>query len=490
MGALARRWAATWTAPSVSDDGHWTTAGAGTAYASASGNIVTAESAMRLSAVWACVKILSESVAQLPCILYDRLSGGARERSTDPLAWTLANAPNDEQTPIEFFEQMMGWALFRRFAFAEIVWRGHLVEQVIPRHPDRIRRSKVSNAVRRYEYLEDDGLTWRPLDDSAVLRMPGTPVLDHARDSFGMAQALERYAARSFKQGVRPSGFIAQDPGTSYSEEARAQLKARITEEHGGSDQAGGVLWLPEGLKWNQIGMTNQQAEFIATKAFTVADVSRWFTVPPYRLSLLESGTVSYASVKTQDVDFVVYTLMPWLVRIEQTISRDLITDKRRRFAEFLTAGMMRGTTQERYAVYAIALAWGIMSVNEVRRLENLNPRAGGDAYLTPLNMTSARAAEAGSPADRLLTALTSDAAGRIVNRETRALPKLLERGDEKALDDFYAEHAAYVSEALHVPLDQAQSYAARQRKAAVDVNGWDSTALVADLCAMTLPEK
>ena len=178
MGALARRWAATWTAPSVSDDGHWTTAGAGTAYASASGNIVTAESAMRLSAVWACVKILSESVAQLPCILYDRLPGGARERSTDPLAWTLANAPNDEQTPIEFFEQMMGWALFRRFAFAEIVWRGHLVDQVIPRHPDRIRRSKVTNAVRRYEYLEDDGVTWRPLDDSAVMRMPGTPVLD------------------------------------------------------------------------------------------------------------------------------------------------------------------------------------------------------------------------------------------------------------------------------------------------------------------------
>ena len=476
MGFLADTLAA-WSAPSIEDEGHWRTIGDGIAYSSYAGVNVTEESAKRLSAVYACYKINTESVAQTPCLLYDRTGKDTRERSTSPLAYTLSTQPNDEQTPFEFFEQMQGWAVFRPFAYAEIEWQGATVRQVIPRHPDRMRRQRRADGTRRYEHLEDDGVTWRPLDDDAVMRVPGTPVLDYARDSFGMAQALERYASKSFAKGVRIAGFIAQDPGTSYTDIQRKLIKDRIEEEHGGTGKAGGVLWLPEGLKWNQIGMTNQQAEFISTKAFTVTDVARWFRIPPYMLGLLESGTVSYASVSTQGVEFVVYHLMPWLTRWEQAIGRDLIVDKRSQFAEFLTANLLRGTTKERYEVYAIALAWGVMNVNEVRRLENLNPRPGGEDFALPPNTAgpAARHIEAGSPADRLLQSLTADTAERTARRETAALAKLAERaGDdgkawESGVRDLYADHAGYVARALHLPDAEARAYADRRRSAVLD---------------------
>lgn len=422
---------------------------------------------MRLSAVWACYKVITEAVAQLPLILYDRISEDERRRASNPLASLLSTQWNDDQTQFEFVEQQQGVALFRKQAIAQVDWRGKWVEAVTPLHPDRVRRVPTQ-AGRRWEKLEDDGLTWSPLNDQDVFRVPGTPVLDYARDSFGMAQALELYAARSFAKGVRPAGFIAQDPGTKFSDDAKKKIKERIQENHGGSENAGGVLWLPEGLKWNQIGMTNQQAEFVATKSFTVADVSRWFRVPPYMLSLLESGTVSYASVSQQGVDFVVYTLMPWLTRWEQAIGRDLIVDDSL-FAEFLTAEMLRGTAEERYGVYALALQWGIMSPNEVRRLENLNPREGGDIYYPPPN-TAGATPEDGSPSAKLLQSLARDAADRVANRERKALG----RGDESIFDD----HAAFVSKALHIPLPDAEAYVDERRRSA-DAEP-DANALVA----------
>lgn len=482
MGVLAETWAS-WSPPSLDEEGHWRTVGDGPVYISASGQVVTEDSALRLSAVWACQKIITEALSQTPCILYDRVSEDSREKSTDALAYVLTTQPNDEQTPFEFFEMLGQHALFRRFAFAEIEWRGPTPAQVIPRHPDRIRRQKRPNGTKRYEYLEDDLQTWRALDDDAVMRIPGTPVLDHARDSFGMAQALQRYAASSFQKGIRPAGFIAQDPGTKFSDEAKLKIKARIQENHGGSEHAGGVLWLPEGLKWNQIGMTNDQAEFVAFSSFSVADVTRWFSVPPYRLGLLEPGTTSYASTKTFDVDFVVYTMMPWYVRFEQAISRDLIVDKRRRFVEFLTANLMRGTTAERYAVYAIALQWGILNVNEVRRLENKNPRSGGEVYYLPPNTAGPGGPaaisgtvghiEAGSPADQLLQALVSGNAEREARRETATLAKLASRaGDDGKVFEagvrlyYQDEVASDLAEHLHISEDEARAYASRRADA------------------------
>jgi len=466
---------AAWSAPSVSDDGHWTTqGGGGGAYSGAYGGIVTEEVALSNPVVFDCVHILMDAVGQSPAILYDRTGakGDQRERATSSLAYRLAEQPNDEQSAIEFAREMQQAASFYPFAFAEVEWRGTEPANIRPRHPLRVRTERTA-AGKRYGYLEDDGHTWRPILPADMLRVPGRPVLKYAGETLGHAIALERYSRNLFGRGIRPSVAIEAEKGVTYDDKQKSEIKRTLTTNHSGAN-SGGAMWVPEGLHINPFGMTNQEAEYTAVRNALIGDITRYWRIPAYMVGLLESGTVSYASVNTQGIDFVVYCLMPWLIGWEQAMQRDLIVDKRGQFVEFLTASLLRGTTKERYEVYAVAIDKGIMSVNEVRRLENLNPRAGGDVWLQPLNMTPAQArhVEAGSPADRLLQALTSDAAANVLRRETGALAKVAEKAgpDAKAWEagvrEFYDGHAAYVSEKLKLPLPAAVAYAASQQYA------------------------
>lgn len=461
---------ASWSAPAVSDDGHWTTTGGPGVWANSSGVVVNEDAALRIPTVFGCVKILKESVAQIPFLLYDRLPDGGRERATTALAYRLNEQPNDDLTAYEFRTRMQQAACFYEYAYAEIEWRG--TEPVVtPRHPTRITREKTPSGM-RYGYLEDDGLTRRPILPANMLRIPGQPTLRYAGETLGQAQALERYATRLFGYSPRPQLAIQAEKGVVYDDPAKARIKEALLANRGeGGD---GITWIPEGLQIAPWGMTAEQAQYMALRSGVIAEVTRWWRIPPYMVGLLESGTVSYASVNTQSIDFVVYTLMPWLVGWEQAVGRDLIIDQRGQFAEFVTSALLRGTTKERYDVYRLALQFGIMNVNEVRRLENMNPRAGGDVYeksiLYQAEAAMARHVEAGSPADRLLQALTRDAAGNVLRRETGALAKVAERsGDdaaawERGVHDFYETHPAYVMDKLKVPLRAALAYSEAQR--------------------------
>lgn len=472
MGAISRIMAG-WSAPSVSDDGHWTTVPSLAAYASSSGVVVSEELALRNPVVNDCVNILMDAVGQTPTIVYDRTGakGEERERSVSRLAYRLREQPNDDQTAIEFKREMQQSAAFYRFAFAEIEWRGAEPVNVTPRHPMRIRTAQTA-VGKRYEYLEDDHTTWRPIPPANMLRIPGRPVLRYAGETLGQAIALERYSSRLFGRGLKPSLLLSTDPSSIWTKPAKDKLKDEIQSEHGGPDRAGGVMILPEGLKPHQLAMTNEQAQYDLIRQALIGDITRFWRIPPYMVGLLMSGTVSYASVDTQGVDFVVYCLMPWLIGWEQAMQRDLLVDKRGQFVEFLTAQLLRGTTKERYDVYAIAIERGIMSVNEVRRLENLNPRAGGDTFLVPMNKAPAgpQQLDAGSPAHRLLETLITDAAGNVLRRETSALARVSEKAGpdahawESGVRDFYDGHAGYVAEKLKVPMTVAVAWAAQQQ--------------------------
>lgn len=465
--ALLNRLKASWSAPSVSDDGHWTTLGGHGVRANSAGMVITEDQALSIPTVFGCVKILKESVGQIPFLLYDRIGDDGRERATGALAYRLNEQPNDDQTAFEFRREMQQAACFYEYAYAEVEWRG--TEPIAtPRHPSRISRERTAAGL-RYSYLEDDGVTRRPILATNMLRVPGQPTLRYAGETLGQAMALERYATRLFGYSPRPTLAIQAEKGVVYDDPAKKRIKEALIANRG--EYGDGITWIPEGLQIAPWGMTAEQAQYMALRSGIVAEVTRWWRIPPYMVGLLESGTVSYASVSTQGVDFVVYCLMPWLVGWEQAVGRDLIIDKRGQFAEFLASALLRGTTKERYEVYKVAIENGIMSVNEVRRLENLNPRAGGDAYLMPLNMApSARHVEAGSPADRLLQALTRDAAGNVLRRETGALAKVAERsGDdahawERGVREFYEGHAAYVADKLHVPMPAAVAYASLQQ--------------------------
>lgn len=462
--ALLNRVVASWSAPSVSDDGQWTTDGRSAVYATAAGVVVTEEAALTIPTVFDCNAILCDAVGQVPLILYDRIGQDERERATTSLAYRLREQPNDDQSAIEFKREMQQAANFYPFAYGEIEWRGAEPVNVWPRHPSRVKVERTS-AGKRYAYLEDDERTWRPIIPANMLRVPGRPVLKYAGETLGQALALERYSTRQFAKSPRPAGVIQADKGVVYDEPAKKRIREQLD-----AKQPGEWMWVPEGLTVAPYGMTNQQAEYSELRKAMIAECARFWRIPPYMLGLLESGTVSYASVNTQGVDFVVYCLMPLLVGWEQAIGRDLLVDKRGQFAEFLAASLLRGTTKERYDVYLIAINNGIMSVNEVRRLENLNPRAGGDLFLTPLNMApSARHVEAGSPADNLLQALTRDAASNVIRREQGALAKLASKDPdpgawERGVREFYDGHAAYVSEKLKVPMPAAVAYAATQQ--------------------------
>lgn len=464
--ALLNRLKASWSAPSVSDDGHWTTLGGHGVRANSAGMVITEDQALSIPTVFGCVKILKESVGQIPFLLYDRIGDDGRERASGALAYRLNDQPNDDQTAFEFRREMQQTACFYEYAYAEVEWRG--TEPIAtPRHPSRIARERTAAGL-RYSYLEDDGVTRRPILATNMLRVPGQPTLRYAGETLGQAMALERYATRLFGYSPRPTLAIQAEKGVVYDDPAKKRIKEALIANRG--EYGDGITWIPEGLQIAPWGMTAEQAQYMALRSGIVAEVTRWWRIPPYMVGLLESGTVSYASVSTQGVDFVVYCLMPWLVGWEQAVGRDLIIDKRGQFAEFLASALLRGTTKERYEVYKVAIENGIMSVNEVRRLENLNPRAGGDAYLMPLNMApAARHVEAGSPADRLLQALTRDAASAVLHKEQGSLARLAEAaGDdpaawERGVREFYGRHAAYVADKLKVPMPAAVAYAAMQ---------------------------
>lgn len=478
--SLLGRIMAEWQAPSVSDDGHWHTRGGGVGVASSAGVLVTEQTALANPVVFDCNRILCDAVGMSPTIVYERVGvdGSERQRASTRLAYRLREQPNDEQTAFEFKVEMQQAANFYRYAYAEITWSPSNTEPVniVPRHPTRIRQAApIEGGRKRYEFFEDD-CTWRPIMPENILRVPGRDVLRHAGETLGHAIALERYSARLFGKSPKPSTAVKAEKGVTYDDRQRADIK-RMLMEHAG-EGSGGVVWIPEGLDVQPYGMTNEQAQYAELRTSIVGDIARWWRIPPYMLGLLESGTVSYASVNTQSVDFVVYCLMPWLVGWEQAMQRDLIVEKDREFVEFLTASLMRGTTKERYDVYQIALSTTdpetgkpILSVDEIRRMENLNPHTGRVDVDRLATRRPAAHAEAGSPADRLLEAFAADAAGRVLRREQGALATIAKRaGDdghswEQGVASFYRDmHPRFVSEALKVPLPVAMAYTAAQQ--------------------------
>jgi HK97 family phage portal protein len=496
---IGRVLAGTWTQPSIEDEGAWGGVNPDGSFYTTDGPSAQEAAYLRIGAVFSCVNFLADTMGQLEYHLFERLPDDGGKQRVDPnrnqLAELLHDQPNEDQTAFEFRFQMQAWASVRQNAIAEITWDRGQPTALTPRHPDRIRVERLPNGRKRYQYREDDGRE-RPILADNVFRLPGKPVLDYARESFALARSIQGQATRSFTRGIRPAGFIAQDPAVSYTPAARKRIKDRIMEEHGSSEKAGGILWLPEGLKWNQLGMTQEQAETVALVTASIKDIGRYFNIPPYRLGILESGTVSYASVEMQSVELVVYTMMPWVQRWEQATRRDLIVRKDTYFAEFLLQSLLRGTTKDRYDAYAVAIQWGWMSVNDVRRLENLNPLKGGDVYLRPLNMTPS----ADSSAGRLLRLLVNDTAASVVRKETMAMLRAAEkhRDDpaawEQAVRTFYDNHGDHVAAKLHMEPGPALAYARRQRDALLAdgpevIPTWQDDGLADDLVALALPE-
>lgn len=381
---------------------------AGSAYrfflgGSTSGKQVNERSAMQMTAVYSCVRILSEAVAGLPLHLYRYSADGSKEKAVDnPLYFLLHDEPNPEMTSFVFRETLMTHLLLWGNGYAQIIRNGKgEVVALYPLMPNRMTVDRDDKGLLYYEYQtsSDEAHTTKGgtvrLKPTDVFHIPGlgfdglvgySPIA-MAKNAIGMAIACEEYGAKFFANGATPGGLL-EYPGTVKDPE---KVRASWNKGFGGSSNSNKVAILEEGMKYTPISISPNEAQFLETRKFQINEIARIFRVPPHMVGDLEKS--SFSNIEQQSLEFVKYTLEPWLIRWEQAIARTLIShnDKAAFFIKFNVDGLLRGDYASRMSGYATARQNGWMSANVIRELENLDripTEDGGDLYLINGNMT------------------------------------------------------------------------------------------------------
>lgn len=362
---------------------------------------VTTDNATRCSAVYACVKVISETVASLPLFLYRRVEKNGRvgkEKALDhPLYEILHSAPNPEMTSFQWREAGTSHMAIKGDHFAEIDFDGAgRIRGVWPLPPSRIkvrRRNDVSPL--EYYFIGNDGRE-RQFAPGTILHIPygttngvtGQSPIEMVKQAVELSVNTEAFGNTFFTNGATVSGVL-QHPG-KLSQEAHDRLVGSLKERHEGVKKAHRLLVTEEGMTYQAMGLAPEHAQFLETRKFQVEEICRIFRVPPHLIQNLERAT--FGNIEHQSIDFVVHTIRPWLVRWEQALTRTLLSPEEQReyFVEFSVDGLLRGDIASRYAAYAIGRNWGWLSANDVRALENMDPIPGGDTYLSPANMYDA----------------------------------------------------------------------------------------------------
>jgi HK97 family phage portal protein len=356
------------------------------------GVVVTQDTAMRVSAVFACIRVLAETVGQLPLILYRRLPDKGKERVTDhPLA-QLMMRPNHFQTRQDFTEMLTGHTALRGngYAFKNIV--GGRVVELLPFRPDQVTPRINEFQVIHYDVqLKDGGKKTYTQDQIFHLKgfsgsgFVGDSVLAHAKESIGTAIAIKDHGARFFKNGGKFTGIITH-PGHFEDDDAIKRFQ-RSWDVRTSGDDAWSTAVLEDGLKWEKVGMSNEDSQFLESGKFSVEDIARFFRMQLHKIQSMDKAT--FSNIEQQALEFVVDTMMPWLVRWELNISAQLIDPAERDelFMEFLVEGLLRGDSKARSEFYKSAIFAGWMNRNEPRIKENMNPVDGLEDFLQPSNM-------------------------------------------------------------------------------------------------------
>ena len=370
---------------------------------SSSGKRVNQKSAMQMTAVYSCVRILSEAVASLPIHVYKYNSQGGKEKALDhPLYFLLHDEPNPEMTSFVFRETLMTHLLLWGNAYAQIIRNGKgEIVALYPLMPDRMTVDRDEYGKLYYEYTvsTDDAHTLKGstvrLEPRDVLHVPGlgfdglvgySPIA-MAKNAIGLAIAAEEYGSKFYANGAAPSGVL-EHPGTLKDP---AKVRDSWSETFGGSANSHKIAVLEEGMKYTPISINPNEAQFLETRKFQINEIARIFRVPPHMVGDLEKS--SFSNIEQQSLEFVKYTLDPWVSRWEQSMIRSLFTkeEKTSYFIKFNVDGLLRGDYQSRMNGYAIGRQNGWMSANDIRELENLDripAELGGDLYLINGNMT------------------------------------------------------------------------------------------------------
>lgn len=461
--------------------------------ASATGQSVTAESALTNTAVWNAVRILSGAIAGLPLILYKRRADGGKERAVDhPLYWLLHDAPTGRLTSFEWREMLAGHLELRGNAYAYIDHdrRGKIIA-LPPLHPDRMTVLIAPDDSLWYKYQPRLGpqLTFKA-EEILHLRgfssdgYVGKGPIEVAREAIGIALAEEEHTARFYANDASPGGVLKHK--AKLSDQAYERLKASWEARFAGSGNSWKPAILEEGLEWQSMTMTRRDAQYIETRKFQVEEIARIFDIPPHMLKSMDRAT--FTNIEHQGIEFVIWALRNRLVRMEQRLNMSLLLEREQGtyFFEFLVDALLRGDTQNRYQAHKIGREGGWLSADDVREIENMNPLPDGQGkiYLQPLNMAdtkdptkdpttpkpkpdavlpqdpAAAADDEEDPEDltaRLLAAsvpVLTDAMARALRKELLAGRRQLERSSDPAEfvawhETFWRDHAQMLTECL-----------------------------------------
>ncbi|AXT46605.1 MULTISPECIES: phage portal protein [Chromobacterium] len=380
----------------------WISSLMGAGARSASGVRVSPEKALALTTLQSCVTQIAESVAQLPCELYRR-DGDSRIRATDhPVYRLIRHEPNQWQTAYEFREQQQVSAGLRgaAYSFIERDEAGYPVA-LLPLDPTKVQVLKGQDLLPYYRIGSNPAMPMRMIHHVRWFTLNGytgvSPVQLHC-DTIGLALATQDHASMVFANGTHLAGVLERPAVVGQTllkplETDRVRdIKDAWRAEYSGSSNAMKVAVLQDGMSFRPLSMTNEDAQLLESRKLSALEVAQIYKMPLHKVNLLDRATNN--NIEHQAIEFVVYCLMPWLRRHEQAMMRDLLLPNERDeyYIEFNVGGLLRGDTQTRYAAYAVGRQWGWLSVNDIRRLENLPPIPGGDIYLQPLNMVHAGA--------------------------------------------------------------------------------------------------
>lgn len=367
----------------------------GTDY-SRTGIAVTIDGTLQLSAAWACIRLLSETVATLPFQMFERRGGNQRVDAGDhPLYELLHNAPNADMTAVSFWQAYVAHMLTSGFGAGEKIFSGNRLVAInlLPSHRLSATRASKTGSL-TYQLIEYDG-TVREIPESRIWITPafsldgrlGLSPIRYGAGVFSTALAADESAGRWFGNGMRPAGALKTDKVLNATQ--REELRTNIADKFAGALNAGKTLVLEAGMSYESISIPPEEAQLLETRAFGIEEVCRWFNVPPIMVGHSEKVSAWGTGIEQIVIGFITFSLRPWLTRIEQSVTRSLLLPAERKalYGQFNVEGLLRADSAGRASFYSTMAQNGAITRNEIRAKENLPPKEGGDELTVQSNL-------------------------------------------------------------------------------------------------------
>ncbi|HGO5397278.1 TPA: phage portal protein [Klebsiella michiganensis] len=367
---------------------------AGLTYDTYTGKQVSSQRAMRLTAVFGCIRVLAESIGMLPCNLYKATEKGKEKAASERLFKLLSLKPNGYMTPQEFWELLVVCLCLRGNFYAYKVKALGEVVELLPLDPGCVQPKLSSKWEPVYLVTFPDGTTDVLGQDDIwhvrILTLDGLVGLNpiaYAREAIALGLATEEHGSRLFKNGAVTSGVLRTEQ--TLTDDAYGRLKKDFEERHTGLGNAHRPMILEMGLDWKSMALNAEDSQFLETRKFQLEEICRLFRVPMHMVQNTDRAT--FSNIESLGIGFINYSLVPYLTRIEQRINVGLVRENKQGtfYAKFNAGALLRGDMKSRFESYATAINWGMYSPNDCLELEDRNPRPGGDVYLTPMNMTT-----------------------------------------------------------------------------------------------------